>query len=95
MQKLNTDFKSPYPISYQRFSSTYAVSSTVFDLLRFISCRRNQFYKISSRLGQGFLCGEGVKMGLFPLPANTPLPLCIALPCMQVILSEAFNQCSP
>ena len=49
------------------------------------SRRRNQFCQISSRSNQGFLCGEGMKMGLFPLPANTPLPLCIALPCMQVI----------
>ena len=49
------------------------------------SRQRNQFCKISSRSGQGFLCGEGVKMGLSPLPANTPLPLCIALPCMQVM----------
>ena len=46
--------------------------------------RRNQFSQISSRSGKGFLCGDGVKMGLSPLPANTTLPLCIALPCMQV-----------
>ena len=49
------------------------------------SRRRNQFCPFSSRSDQGFLCGEGAKIGLSPLPANTPLPLCIALPCMQVI----------